>query len=57
MSFELRYVFHFIDPEAFEDDGGSRLKVDENLLITGQTNIYAIGDCCNTKVCNNKHTM
>lgn len=36
-------------PDAFEDDEGRRLKVDDKLLIKGQTNVYAIGDCCNTK--------
>ena len=41
---------HFLAPDAFEDDEGRRLKVDDRLLIKGQTNVYAIGDCCNTKV-------
>ena len=42
--------FHFLAPDVFEDDEGRRLKVDDRLLIKGQTNVYAIGDCCNTKV-------
>ena len=37
-------------PELFEEDNGNRLMVDECLLVIGQTNVYAIGDCCNTKV-------
>ena len=41
---------YFLAPDVFEDDEGRRLKVDDMLLIKGQTNIYAIGDCCNTKV-------
>ena len=39
-----------VGPELFEYDNGNRLKVDEHLLVIGQTNVYAIGDCCNTKV-------
>ena len=50
------YNDHFISPlmqcntgkESFDEN--SRLKVDRNLVIEGHTNIYAIGDCCNTKV-------
>lgn len=34
--------------ETFDED--SRLKVDRNLVVEGHTNIYAMGDCCNTKV-------
>ena len=41
-----------VGTESFEDDNGRRLKVDENLIVIGQTNVYAIGDCCNTKVTN-----
>ena len=41
---------YFLAPDVFEDDEGRRLKVDDMLLIKGQTNVYAIGDCCNTKV-------
>ena len=34
--------------EAFDEN--SRLKVDSFLVVEGHANIYAIGDCCNTKV-------
>ena len=45
------YQFLFsVGPELFEEDNGNRLMVDEYLLVIGQTNVYAIGDCCNTKV-------
>ena len=50
--------FKFSGSEQFEESMGSRLKVDENLNIVGETDVYAIGDCCNTKVfCNVKTNL
>jgi hypothetical protein len=36
----------YLDASKF--DNKNRLKVTPQLLIAGETNIYAIGDCCNT---------
>ena len=41
----LSFVF-WLDPSKF--DNKNRLKVTPELLIVGETNVYAIGDCCNT---------
>ena len=38
--------FFWLDPSKF--DNKNRLKVTPELLIVGETNVYAIGDCCNT---------
>ena len=41
----LSFLF-WLDPSKF--DNKNRLKVTPELLIVGETNVYAIGDCCNT---------
>ena len=40
------YQYYSLDASKF--DNKNRLKVTPQLLIAGETNIYAIGDCCNT---------
>lgn len=39
-------TYHFAGPESFEKD---RLVVNEFLQVKGHSNVYAIGDCTNTK--------
>ena len=39
-------IWFWLDPSKF--DNKNRLKVTPELLIVGETNVYAIGDCCNT---------
>lgn len=38
-------------------DGEGRLKVDANLRVEGKSNIFAIGDIANTKVCTSDSSM
>ena len=35
-----------VDPAQIDENG--RIKVNEYLQVEGLTNVYAIGDCCNT---------
>ena len=48
-SFVSLYFLHlscYLDASKF--DNKNRLKVTKELLVIGEPNVYAIGDCCNT---------
>ena len=43
------FMFYYnIYSDASKFDNKNRLKVTPELLLVGESNIYAIGDCCNT---------
>ena len=41
-------MLSFFKLDASKFDNKDRLKVTKELLVIGEPNVYAVGDCCNT---------